>query len=135
MPIIPKGPPQPRPLIPRSSSIDDELRAYIREQREADIKGSVDRLADLFMRHDAEDKLRQEEIKGDLRGISLRVGALEKRSEKQESEIDDSKSWIIRDLEKKHEHATGQIDFLKKHAFGIIASVIAAVSTLLHLFH
>lgn len=138
-PQFPKPPRVPR--IPRA--IEEELREYLREQKEADIKGSLDRLADLFMRHDAEDKQRHEELRGDVRGMSLRVGQLERyaertetrlkylegRTDKNERDIDESGRWILRDQDSALTRA-------RERPFkivAVIASLIAILATIFHL--
>ena len=132
-----KPPPKYPPAIPprpARSRVDEELLAFIQEQRSVDLIGEVRRIADLFMRHDAEDKERHRELKGEIKGLSLRVGELERKSDKQESRLDDSQRIILYDAIEKKREAEEKVSFLKKHGFGIIASILAIASTVWHFF-
>lgn len=130
---LPPTPP-PRPKT-REAALDQELRDFLRDQREADIKGTLQRLTDMVMQNRADDLAWRQEIKGDLRGHSLRIGALERRAERHEDRLDSSASWIIEDVSQKRRGAEEKLQWLRRNAVTIVLGVIAAVSSLWHLLH
>lgn len=101
--------------------IERELRDYLRAQKESDAIGTQKRLADWAIQHDADDKVRHTEVlgevrsmaselRGDIRGLSLRVGKLEKSDEKLEDKLEQSGSWereaLQAQVHKAHESGT-----------------------------
>lgn len=100
------------------------LREFLAEQRQADIKGTLDRLADLYIQHDADDKVRHAELQGDIRGLSIRVGRLEKNDEKLEADVEKSGSWHIESLKEQRENA----QFWNRHWPSIVSAVVAVVA-------
>jgi hypothetical protein len=72
---------------------ENQLLAYLHEQRVADVAGTIKHIANWTTSHEAKDDVRHEEIKGALRGHSLRLGALEKNDEKIDDALEKSGSW------------------------------------------
>lgn len=67
------------------------LRSFIARSESVDVAGSILRaeetarkIFEAFSEHEAEDKVRHAELRGDYKGLSLRVGAIEKVHEKLE---------------------------------------------------
>lgn len=91
------------------------------------------------------------ELRGDIRGVSLRVGAverevagvlprlvnLEKRDDRHEEQLSASQSWIIGDLDKKKAKAESFVQSLKdpRTIVAIVAGLWAAGTTLWHFLH
>lgn len=113
-----------------SPEIEAELRDYLRAQREADVKGSLDRLADLFVQHDADDKVRHSELKGDIKGLSLRVGALERSDEKLEKRVEQSGSWDREALEAEVIRARESQNWWRQQGWKWIVGALAALAML-----
>ena len=104
-----------------------ELKRFLDEQKISDTIGEVRRLADIILRQEAEHRVEIGAIRGDLRGLSLRVGALEKTYERAAGDIDDSRRWIIKDLEKRATSSEESIAWVRRNALSVIASVVAIV--------
>lgn len=108
--------------MPLPKSIEDELREYLRHSQELDLGRTLERICEdqrkFFERlvaHDAEDKERHAELRGDLKGLSLRVGSLEKSDSKLEKDLDDSKRWRIELAEGKGRETSEQLQWIRRN--------------------
>jgi hypothetical protein len=61
-----------------NEDLENLLRNYVEDQRRQNIAGTVQKIFDKFVEHEAKDDARHEEMRGEIRGLSLRVGDLEK---------------------------------------------------------
>lgn len=138
--------------------IEEEIIKFLRAQAEADVKGAVGRIEDnqerlynLFAKQEEEHKQEFLALHGEIRGVSMRVGALERgkealdertrhleaRNSKHEEDIDESHRWIIGDLDRKVKKAEGTFSAIKdpRNIVAIIAGLWAAATTLYHFLH
>lgn len=76
-----------------SPEAEEELLDLLREQRSADISGTLLKLMNWTQEHAHDNAIKHEEIRGALRGHSLRIGALEKNDDRIGSRLDQSGSW------------------------------------------
>ncbi len=76
------------PPIPQT--LEEMLREYITEQRKADTAGALHKILDAFTEHEAKDELRHAEVRGDFKGLSRRVDALESETNKLEKAVEDT---------------------------------------------
>lgn len=90
--------------------IETELRTFLREQREADTAGLLRRIWDQLNQHEKDDERRHAELHGDLRGLSLRVGALEKDNAKFEDKLEDTGKIQIDKLQKEIEKRDKELE-------------------------
>lgn len=99
-------------------------------------------LSDTFLRHDAEDKARHSEllaafeihktsVTGEIRGLSLLVGELEKDQGKIESRVEQSGAWHVEGLREKAAQerieATSLRDKALTFALGLLSAAIVAL--------
>lgn len=121
--------------------IDDLVREFIEEQRRADAIGTQKRLADWAIQHDADDKVRHSEmlaevrnvtseLRGDVRGLSLRVGVLERSDEKLEDKIERSGSWDIEALQAQAHQARESHTWLRRQGLMWFVGGLAAIATM-----
>lgn len=124
-----------------SPDIETELREYLRSQREADAVGTQRRLADWAIQHDADDKIRHTELlgevrnvatelRGDFRGLSLRVGRLEKSDEKLEDRIDRSGSWDLEAAQAQAKIANDSHNWWKRQGVTWLVGGLAGVAVM-----
>ena len=134
------------------------LEEFLRSQQAADIVGKLERLdeavqriGDMYLRLESDRAHDVELLRGDIRGVSLRVGELEKghaalnartahlekRDDHHEKALETSQSWILGDLEKKKTKAEGFLDNVKdpRTIVAVVSAIAAAVSWAWHLYH
>ncbi len=75
--------------------VEQELIDFLREQRVADVSGTLVKLMNWTQEHARENAVNHEEIKGTLRGHSLRLGALEKNDDRIDTRLEQSGSWQL----------------------------------------
>lgn len=97
---MPPTPPRPTPIL--SPTTEEELLRYIREQRDARVGERLSDLMEAYMKHDAEDIRRHEELIGVARGHSLRIAQLEKDSGTFEAELSETTKNQIVELKEAH---------------------------------
>lgn len=114
-----------------SPDVERELIHFLAEQRAADFRGefrkvgeSVDRLRDLMLEHAAEDREHFAELRGDDRGLSLRVGALEKSGEKLEDKVEESDRWNIEELQKQTEQHRESAEWMRRNWLPLAVGVV-----------
>ncbi len=108
------------------------LMDYIRDQRTADIAGALRKIFDQFHEHESKDEVRHVEVLGELRGHSLRIGALERESNKLEDKLDQSGSWQLADLQERSKHTSRFIvNMLVMVGIALASGAISVVVTLL----
>ncbi len=78
-----------------SPEAERELLDYLRASQKHDVGKTLQRIADWTIEHSKEDAVRHEEIRGTLRGHSLRIGALEKNDDKIDTRFEQSGSWQL----------------------------------------
>jgi predicted nuclease with TOPRIM domain len=112
---------------------------------------SMGRLYDLFLRENEERRKDLGELRGDIRGVSLRVGELEKeavrlgeraknlekRDEAHDKALETSQSWFIGDLDGRKAKAEKTLALVKdpRTIVAVISALVAAASWLWHIFH
>ena len=106
------------------------LRAYLEDQRKADLGTAVKHLADWGTRHDADDKVRHTELLGEIRGLSLRVGALERNDDKIEDRLERSGSWDREALQAQALTARDDANWWKRNWLSMVATVVAIVGAI-----
>jgi len=72
-----------------------QLLEYLHEQRTSDISGTLKTIVNWTTSHEAKDDVRHQELVGDLRGLSLRVGAVEKDLDRTDDRLDQSGAWQV----------------------------------------
>lgn len=111
--------------------IEEMLRAFLEEQRSADISGSLRRIWDQLNHHEKEDERRHAEIHGDVRGLSIRVGRLEHADEKIEEKLEKSGSWdreaLIAEAKEHKENANWFSREGWKWVLGVVGAVVVGV--------
>jgi hypothetical protein len=123
-----------------SPDIEEELREYLRAQKEADATGAMKRMADWCVKHDTDDKVRHEELSHlvretrselhhEIRGVSLRVGVLEKSGEKLEDRVDQSGSWEREALQAQL-HIARQGSWFLRNWPSVVSALVAVVALL-----
>lgn len=70
--------------------LEDKLRGYLEEQKTTDVNGALHKIFNAFTEHEAKDEIRHHELRGDYRGLSLRVGELERDRDKLERTVEDT---------------------------------------------
>lgn len=77
--MTPPTPPRPSPAPSGiAKDLEEDLRAYLRDAREANVAHRLSQLLEAYQEHDKMDVKRHEELVGEMRGHSLRIGELEK---------------------------------------------------------
>lgn len=123
--------------MPVPKDIEEELREFMREQREAEVGATLRHLTDTITAHDADDKVRHVELQGEIRGLSLRVGALEKndeqlakRDEKLEERLEKSGSWDREALQAQAITARDDANWWKRNWLSMLATIVAIGSAI-----
>lgn len=97
------APPRPSPTALMPHDIEDDLRAYLRKQRDTDVAGKLEQLFVAYMEHDKKDVQRHEELVGIIRGHSLRIGELEKDAGTFEAELANTGKIQLIELKEKNQ--------------------------------
>ena len=105
-----------------SPEAEQEILLFLRSQRDADIAGSLRKIADWSMAHEVKDAERHMEIVGALKGHSLRLGELERDRDKIEKDLDDTGRHQVLDLQERSKWSGRFI------ATTIVTAVVALVS-------
>lgn len=106
-----------------SPSAEAEILAFLREQREADLTGTLRKLADLYVAHELKDTERHAEVLGTLKGHSLRIGELEKDTGKLERGLDDTGRYRMEQL---HESSRWGKRFIISTMVAIVIAIVSA---------
>lgn len=131
-----------------ATKLEEELLKFLRAQADADVIGKLarieeaqDRLYNLFVRQGEEHKATIAELRGEMRGLSLRISEVERgharldvRATHLEKASDSHADLIIADLEGDKKEAVEQVTFLRRNALGIVATLLAVASTIYHFF-
>lgn len=86
--------------------VEKELLEFLRTQREADIAGTLKRVANSQLALEVKSAERHSENQGAIRGLSLRVGELEKDRDKIEGKLDSTGSWQLEDLRERSKYSS-----------------------------
>ncbi len=103
---------------------EKQLLEYLREQRVADVAGTMRTIANWTTTHEAKDDVRHEEIKGALRGHSLRITALEKNDDRIDDRLERSGSWQIESEQAKAIVAAKEATWWKDKAITVLVGVV-----------
>lgn len=113
-------------------SDDEELKrlliANIAAQKESDISGTLRHIADNSAEHEVKDEGRHQEVLGVLKGHSLRIGAVERITDKLEDKWDATGSHQMMDARERSAWASR---FIITSLVGIAIAVMSAVATVL----
>jgi hypothetical protein len=125
-----------------ASRMDDDLKAKLgafldarpgadgeASKRHIDVVRRVDGLSNVILQHDAEDKARHSELKadihgvhtelrGEIRGVSLRVGMLEKADMRHEKAIDETGKHEVLTLREKNRNVWSAVGAVIMLALG-----------------
>lgn len=101
-----------------------QLLEYLHEQRVSDVAGTMRTIANWTTSHEAKDDLRHEELKGVLRGHSLRIGSLEKNDEKIDDRLDQSGSWQVEAVKARALSAEASSTWWKEKAITVIVGLV-----------
>lgn len=101
-----------------------QLLEYLREQKVADVSGAVRSIADWTQQHAKDDAVRHEELRGEMRGHSLRIGALEKNDEKLDDRLEKSGSWQMESERARAIVATAHAAWWKDKALAIVVGLV-----------
>ncbi len=104
--------------------VEGELMRFLQAQKIADVAGTLKTIADWTLVHEKDDALRHAEIRGELRGYSLRIGALEKNDEKIDKELEKSGSWQLEAEQAKHIMAANSATWWKEKAITVIVGLV-----------
>ncbi len=74
---------------------ESEILEWVRTQKTADVSGSLKTLVTWTQQHELRHADFESATRGEVRGISLRVGALEKETDKAVRKIEASGSWDL----------------------------------------
>ena len=103
------------------------LLEYLQAARESDIAGTLKHVANWTTSHEAKDDLRHEEIKGALRGHSLRIGTLEKNDDKIDERLDQSGSWQVEAVKARAIMAEESSKWWKEKAITVIVGLVMLI--------
>ncbi len=106
---------------------EKELLTYLHEQRVVDISGSLRTIVNQMQLHEHKDDLRHEEVKGICRGLSLRVGEVEKDTEKVDERLEKSGNWQIEAEQARAIAASNAATWWKEKAITIIVGLVMLV--------
>jgi hypothetical protein len=108
--------------------VERELLDYLKASKEADIGNTLRRLADWTQEHSAEDKVRHAEIMGQLRGHSLRIGELERATEKSGSWQAEAEQARLIEARQHAQALEGRIKFWKDKLIAAGAAILMLVA-------
>jgi hypothetical protein len=106
---------------------EKQLLTFLHEQRTSDISGTLKTIVNWTTSHEAKDDIRHEELRGDIRGHSLRIGVLEKTDEKHEERLDQSGSWQVDAVKARAMLAEANASSWRTHAVTIIVGLVMLI--------
>ncbi len=106
---------------------EKQLLEYLHAQRVADVAGTMRTIANWTTTHEAKDDVRHEEIKGALRGHSLRINALEKNDEKHDDKLEQSGSWQVEAVKARAIIAEEQSKWWREKTLTVIVGLVMAI--------
>jgi hypothetical protein len=104
-----------------------KLLAYLHEQRTADVAGTLKTIANWTTTHESKDDLRHEELRGEMRGHSLRIGSLEKADDEQDDKLNQSGAWQVEAEQAKAIVAAKEATWWKDKAITIIVGLVMLI--------
>lgn len=110
-----------------SPDAEQKILAYLHEQREQDIGTTLKHIANWTTAHEAKDDVRHAELRGDMKGHSLRIGALEAADAAQDDKLDRSGSWQIEAEQAKASAAAAAATWWKDKAITIIVGLVMLI--------
>ncbi len=111
-----------------SPEAEHALMEYLREQKVADVAGSVRGIFEWTQTHAHADELRHAEIVGALRGHSLRIGRLEENDEKIDTRLEKSGSWQIEAEQAKAMAASKSAEWWKDKVTTFVVGVVMLIA-------
>lgn len=121
-----------------ADSFETEARAYFREMRELDLQKTLRNLTDMQLEHQHKDDLFHAEMRGEFRGLSMRVSKLEDKDralEDSDKELADkletSQSWTRDQLTSEYKKKSALAD---KLIWAIGSALVTAIGTILGYF-
>ena len=116
--------------MPMKDDTEKLLRDFLDAQQKADVGSALRHLADTVTRHDADDKTRHAELLGELKGHSLRIGALEKNDDKLEDRMERSGSWDREAIQAQALVARDDANWWKRNWISMVAALVAIGSAI-----
>lgn len=101
-----------------------KLLEYLDEAKKSDVMGTLRTIASAQITHESKDEVRHEEIKGELRGHSLRIGSLEKDIDKTENKLEQSGSWQLEAERSKAIVSDKEATWWKEKAITVIVGLV-----------
>lgn len=115
-----------------SPNVELQLLTFLREQREADIVGTLKHLTNNLSVMSVSMAEFRAETHGQIRGLSLRVGELERDRDKVEKSLGESGQWNLQALEEKHNWSNRFIiTTLVGVGIAVASGVVSVIITLL----
>ena len=124
-----------------NTELDQLLLEYLREQRAARDAGCTPRaimdtlrlVSDRQLEHEKADEVRFAELRGDLKGTSLRLAALEKDIEDVREDVEDTGEHHVERLERELDQvraaANDSRTWWSRHGITVLTSVIVSAIT------
>lgn len=120
--------------MPLGKDIEDELRDYLRAQRDADIVGTLRHITNQLNQHEKDDERRHGDLHGEIRGLSLRVGALERSDEKIEDRLEKSGSWEREALQAQLASKRDDLNWIRRNWLSVTIAFAALLASVVGLF-
>lgn len=112
----------------RPEEVDKLLFEFLVEQKKADLLGTVQRIADRQLEFEGEVRGIVAELRGEIRGLSIRVGKLEQADEKLEKKVEQSGSWDREALIAQHATTRDDLNWWRRNWL-VIAIALASLAT------